>query len=260
MMKRPFDLRVVLVRSIYERNVGATSRAMSNMGVEKLILIDPKCEITFEAQQAAATGQKALQERTVYSNWEEFFKKEPESIRIAFTARDGRGRRVFDMSEVYQYIQNESPQFQEEDSAPYTIHLIFGPEDWGLANEDMEFANFAACIPTFGENWSLNLAQAVLLALFDLRRTWGGQRTTLDGQQEPRQTSQEQIQMLEETLKTWLLEMGFDLSKKRINAYTILRRMLLSNTPTSKEFTMLETVLQQATRKLREWKSFQQRP
>jgi tRNA/rRNA methyltransferase len=260
MMKRPFDLRVVLVRSIYERNVGATSRAMSNMGTEKLILIDPRCEITFEAQQAAATGQKALQGRIVYPSWEEFFKNEPESIRIAFTARDGRGRSVLDMSEVYQFIQNESPQFQEEDSSPYTVHLIFGPEDWGLSNEDMEFANFAACIPTFGENWSLNLAQAVLLALFDLRRNWGGQRTTLDGQQEPRQTSEQQIQLLEETLKTWLLEMGFDLSKKRINAYTVLKRMLLSNTPTTKEFTMLETVLQQATRKLREWKSLQQKP
>lgn len=256
MMKRPFEIRVVLVRTIYERNIGATSRAMSNMGCEKLILIDPQCEITYEAQQAAASGQKGLQERVTYKNWEEFFKNEPESIRIAFTARDGRGRQVFEMSEVYKYIQNQSPQFQKQDSTPFPVHLIFGPEDWGLSNEDMEYSNFAACIPTFGENWSLNLAQAVLLALFDLRKNWGGERTQLDGQQKPRKTSTQQIQTLENTLRIWLEEMGFDLSKKKINVYTILRRMLLANTPTSKEVRILETVLQQSTRKLREWKAF----
>ena len=59
-MKRPFEVRIVLVRTIYERNIGATSRAMSNMGVDKLILVDPKCEITYEPQQTAATGQTGL--------------------------------------------------------------------------------------------------------------------------------------------------------------------------------------------------------
>ena len=51
---RPIDLRLVLTRSIYERNVGATARAMSNMGFNKLILVDPKCEFTIEANKAAA--------------------------------------------------------------------------------------------------------------------------------------------------------------------------------------------------------------
>ena len=45
-MKRPFEVRIVLVRTIYERNIGSTSRAMSNMGFEKLLLIAPACEIT----------------------------------------------------------------------------------------------------------------------------------------------------------------------------------------------------------------------
>ena len=57
LLKRPFDVRVVLVRPIYERNIGAASRAMANMGFKQLILIDPKCELTYEAQQAAATAQ-----------------------------------------------------------------------------------------------------------------------------------------------------------------------------------------------------------
>ncbi|MFP5520039.1 MAG: RNA methyltransferase [Bdellovibrionia bacterium] len=258
-MKRPFDVRVVLVRSLYDRNIGATSRAMSNMGFEKLILLAPKCEVTYEAQQAAATGQKALQQRVVYQSWEEFESQEPESIRIAFTARDGKGRNVQDLNLVFDHVRDVAPQFQKKSETPFTVHLIFGPEDWGLAGEDLEHSHFAACIPTYGENWSLNLAQAVLISLYDLRRSWGGQRTSLDGQQMPREKHSSSVMLPDETLKIWLTEMGFDLSKRRINVYTVLRRMLLQNTPTRKEITILETVLQQSIRKLREWKEFQRK-
>ena len=258
-MKRPFEVRVVLVRTIYERNIGATSRAMSNMGVDKLILIDPQCELTYEAQKAAATGQGGLQNRTTYKSWDEFLKQEPESIRVAFSARDGKGRQVRDIDDVLSDIKDHAPQFQLKSETPFVVHLIFGPEDWGLSADDLELAHFCACLPTFGENWSLNLAQATLLGMFSLRKLWGGQRTSLDGQQQPRVTEPLEGIDTDLTLRTWLEEMGFDLSKKRINVYTVLRRMLLQNTPTRKELVILETVLQQNIRKLREWKTLNNR-
>jgi len=256
---RSFDVRIVLVRTIYERNVGATSRAMSNMGFEKLILVDPKCELTFDAQQAAATGQTGLQNRTTYSGWEDFLTKEPESIKICFTARDGKGRQVRDIDEVLKDIKEKSPQFQVKSDVPYVVHLIFGPEDWGLSADDLEQANFCACLPTYGENWSLNLAQASLLGMFSLRRAWGGHRTELEGQQERRAPQGIEGINPDQTLKRWLLEMGFDLSKKRINVYTVMRRMLLQNTPTKKELVILETVLQQSIRKLEEYNALRKK-
>ncbi|MEK2689109.1 RNA methyltransferase [Bdellovibrio sp. GT3] len=259
-MKRPFEVRIVLVRTIYERNVGATSRAMSNMGVDKLIMIDPKCELTYEAQQTAATGQNGLQNRTTYKSWDEFMANEPESIKIAFTARDGKGRQVRDIDDVLADVKNNAPQFQHESDETYTVHLIFGPEDWGLAGEDLEYANHCACLPTFGENWSLNLAQATLLGMFSMRKAWGGNRTKLDGGKKRRAPQGIQGIDPEQTLKSFIEEMGFDLTKQRkINAFTVLRRMLLQNTPTKKELVILETVLQQATRKIREWKEFKNR-
>jgi tRNA/rRNA methyltransferase len=250
---RSFEVRIVLVRTIYERNIGATSRAMSNMGFDNLILVDPQCEITYEAQQTAATGQTGLQNRTTYKSWAEFTEKEPESIKICFTARDGKGRQARDIDDVLSDIKEKSPQFQEKTESPYTLHLIFGPEDWGLSGEDLEITNFCACIPTFGDNWSLNLAQATLLAMFSLRKAWGGQRTRLDGGDLRRAPQGIEGINPDQTLKTWLLEMGFDLSKKKMNVYTVLRRMLLQNTPTKKEWVILETVLQQSIRKLQEY-------
>lgn len=265
--QRPFEVRVVLVRPIYERNIGATSRAMSNMGCDKLILISPACEITYEAQQAAATGQTGLQNRSTYSSWDEFLENEPESIKICFTARDGKGRQVLDIDQVLNNIAKHAPQLQieEEEEEPeansqeaYVIHLIFGPEDWGLSGEDLEHAHFCACLPTFGENWSLNLAQAVLLALYTLRMNWGGDRTPLDGGKVRRAPQGISGINPEQTLRTWLEEMGFDLTlHRKINVFTVLRRMLLQNTPTKKELVILETVLQQSIRKLREWKELQ---
>lgn len=246
-----YEIRVVLVRSIYERNVGSTSRAMSNMGATRLILVDPKCELTYEAQQAAATGQAGLQNRVVYPSWKSFYAAEPEGIRIAFTARDGRGRLVRDFAETL--VQLKSQSLEEPSDETQVIYLIFGPEDWGLSASDLELVHFCCSIPTFGENQSLNLSQAVLLALFILRQNWGGERTRLDGQQPNRNADRLPAIFPEETLKRWVTEMGFDISKRRINAYSVLRRMILQNTPTAKEYMMLETVLQQSIRKLQEY-------
>lgn len=248
---RAFEPYVVLVRTIYDSNIGASSRAMANMGVQKLVLIDPKCEITFKAQQAAATGQSALQNRQVFASWAEFLKTMPEGIRISFTARDGKGRQVRDFQETLQWLQKEHPALQKEDEAPCPVYLIFGPEDWGLSAEDLEHSHFACSIPTFGDNTSLNLAQASLLGLFILRSTWGGERARLEGQQPQRKAVD--VSFPDQSLQIWLQEMGFDISNRRVNVYTVLRRMLLHNVPNSKEIRILETVLQQGIRKLREY-------
>lgn len=241
-----------MVRSLYERNVGAASRAMANMGVQTLILIDPKCEFTIESQKAAASGQHALANRTIYSSWAEFYEKEPRGLQIATTARDGRGRLVEDLHETLTRIKSSHPLFTRTQSDVPVIHLLFGPEDWGLNSEDIQYANHCCFIPTFGDNSSLNVGQAVLLALFIFRQVFGGEKTKLDGQQKPRAQQKKPLVFPDETLKAWLLEMNMDLSRKRINVFTVLRRMLLQNAPSEKEFRMLEIVLQQSLRRMRE--------
>lgn len=249
---RAFEPCVVLVRTIYDSNIGASSRAMANMGVHRLILIDPKCEVTFRAQQAAATGQAALQNRTTYPSWQDFHATEPEGIRICFTARDGKGRQVQDLQETLEWLKKDHPALQKKDEAAIPVYLIFGPEDWGLSADDLELTHFACSIPTFGDNTSLNLAQAVLLGLFILRSTWGGERARLEGQQPVRRRGSQAV-FPEAALHTWLAEMGFDISNRRISVYSVLKRMLLHNVPNSKELKILETVLQQGIRKLREY-------
>lgn len=249
------DLRVVLVRSIYERNIGATSRAMANMGFTKLILLDPKCDLTIEAQKAAATGQEALQNRTVYKSWQEFYDHEPRGFQIATSARDGRGRQSEDLATILNRLKDSHPAFEKADSETdqtVVFHLVFGPEDHGLEAHDLQYAHHCCSIPTFGDNPSLNLSQATLLALFIFRQVFGGTRTRLDGQQKPRERQKRAPIFPDESLRKWLEEMNFDLSKKKINVFTVLRRMMLQNAPSEKEFRVLEIALQQSIRRMRE--------
>lgn len=248
---RNIDLRVVLVRSIYERNVGSTSRAMANMGFTKLILIDPQCEFTIESNKAAANGQAPLAERTVYKSWAEFYEKEPRGIQIATTARDGKGRQVEDLETMLKQIQQTNASINKSSDDDFVFHFVFGPEDWGLSADDIQYANHCCSIPTWGDNTSLNLAQATLLAMHIFRSVFGGSRSRLEGQQQARAQQKKPIIFPDETLKSWLEEMNIDLSKRKTNIFTVLRRMLLQNAPSEKEFRMLEIVLQQSIRKMR---------
>ena len=257
-----FQINVVLVRSLYDRNIGSSSRAMANMGAHRLILVNPQCEVTYEAQLAAATGQEALQKRTTYSSMSEFLSSEPEGLRIAFSARDGRGRLSRDFTEAMQWLKSHSHFFiNEEPTLPQEtfLYLIFGAEDAGLNSEEIKDAHYCCCLPTFGNNSSLNLSQAVLLALFILRQNIGGQRTLLDGQQKPRELENLPSILPDESLKLWLEALGLDLSSKKINAHSVLKRMLLQNTPTAKEYQMLETMVQQTVRKLNRLKELEKK-
>jgi tRNA/rRNA methyltransferase len=239
-MSKPV-LRVILVKSLYESNVGATSRAMANMGVEQLILIAPQCAIGEVAQKAAATGQAALQNRKVYASWDEFNAGSPLSVRLAFTARDGRGRAVGDLKDTLTELLT-ARSFA-------TLDLVFGPENWGLSNEDIDQCHYAVSIPTYGANPSLNLAQASSLALFITQ-------SQLAVSQSPRrnETAEDQPGYLPETLvKTWIESLGFSLDDRRVNVHSVIRRLFLHAIPTQKEVQALEVALHQSVRKMKEY-------
>lgn len=235
-------LRVVLVRSLFDSNIGATSRAMANMGVDDLILIAPQTEIGEAAKKAAATGQGPLTRRRVYSSWAEFSEKEELAIRFAFTARDGRGRQAHDFASTFRQVF--------ESRNPPLIDLVFGPENWGLANEDVDQCHHAVSIPTFGENPSLNLAQATLLALFI---TQSELKAPLGHPKAPPQDEDLPGHLPEDLVVDWIRGLGFDLSDRRINVHATLRRLFMHAVPTRKESAALQVVLQQSKRKMEEY-------
>lgn len=235
-------LHIVLVRGEYPRNIGASARALANMGGDRLILVDSKCEIDDEAKQAAAGAQEKLTNLTSYRNWEEFYAREGEGLRIGLTRRGGRNRKIFSLKEKAQELKQEIPE---------DLYLIFGPEADGLSQDDLAYVNYACHLPVFGEFGSLNLAQAVLLSLYIVRDQVPPEviPEQVKGAQKP---SVKPMYFPDDLIKEWITAMGFDVSARKASAFLTLRRLFLHNRPTNHELHVLEAVLQQNIRKLKE--------
>ena len=232
------NLNIVLVRTENPANIGASFRAMLNMGGQRLILIDPRCAVNGDARALAAGAGDRLDEVVIYSNWQEFYAREGEGLRIALTRRGGRARKVIPLA----------PSLPDE--PPSQVYLIFGPEADGLDSEDVALANACCHLPVHGEFASLNLAQAVLLASHIVRSKFPvADAPQVTGSEEP---AFKPLYFPEALIKRWLTAMGFDIRARRASAYITLRRLFMLNQPTQHEYQVLEAVLRQNVRKLEE--------
>lgn len=235
------QIRIVLVRPKYPRNIGMVARAMSNYGLKHLIIIDPQCELNIEANEGAANAQDVLKSATIYPHWQRFYDWEHEGIRIAFSARDGRRRETFDFLDNLQV--DEDLQIA---MATKNVYLIFGPEDHGLAETDLDYVHRIFRMNLPGANQSLNLSHAVLNVLCLMHTQM---QVRVSNVEEPK----ENIFFPEQTIRKWLETLNVDIeTHESVNAYTVLKRLMLKGLPNPKELRMLETVLQQTIRKLKE--------
>ncbi len=240
------DINVILVGTMYPSNIGAAARAAANMGANRLILINPKCELSAsKAKQAAAGAQEKLSRVESFASWEEFFKTDGGGFRIAFTKRAGKRRTVWPVKKLLKHMLDESPSTLNQ-----PIYLIFGPEDDGLSADDVAYANHCVSLPTYGEFASLNLAQAVLLGLYVVQDFFEDS-THWDVIQYTPKFPRRAFYFPDETIREWLTTMGFSLEARKASAYLTLRKLLLQNRPTDMELHVLESILQQNIRKLR---------
>lgn len=239
-------IHVVLVRPHYSRNVGSVSRVMANLGASQLFIIDAKCEMNLEARQGAAGAQSHLMEATHYKTLAEFYANEREGIQIAFS---GIKKKETDSTELGDKITHliKSNAFSGR-----PLYLIFGQEDHGLEKEDLKFVNFIFQLPIYGPFFSYNLSHAVLLALYicktSLKNITPDDRT-MPTADEP--TKPEPFYFPDETIGQWLTELGFTIGDRRTDAYQVIKRLILGAAATAKELRILEAVIHQTVRKLK---------
>ena len=133
-------------------------RAMKNMGAVELRLVRP-CEYTDVRIAGIAHGTSDIIERIRHFDTLDEAIADCVSV-AAFTARRRAAKRVLtDAREAAPLIHRSAQEGR--------VALLFGREDSGLSNEDMDRAHHVVTISTT-EHSSLNLAQAVLLALYEL--------------------------------------------------------------------------------------------
>ena len=150
---------IILVGPKFPENIGAAARSASYFGISDLAVVS---ETVYDQERMLkmATHKAAhlIQEMRICHTTAEAVA--PYHCVVGTTARQGR-RRLQDMTprEVMEQIVPMLPTSR--------IGIMFGPEDSGLSNEDLDYCQFASTIPTAGFS-SLNLAQAVAVHGYEL--------------------------------------------------------------------------------------------
>jgi len=175
----PAAVRVVLVRPHGGANVGAVCRAMKNMGARDLVVVAGSFEVE-QARTMAVHAGDVLESRREVATLREAITGC--GTVVGTTARKGAFRdRSEDVRDVARELAAAHARPGEAGGLPTA--LVFGPEDTGLTNEDVAVCHRLAFIAAADDYPSLNLAQAVLVCLYEIHRAAleAGRRTTSVG-------------------------------------------------------------------------------
>jgi tRNA/rRNA methyltransferase len=159
----PHALAVILVRPRFPENIGMVARAMANMGADDLILVSPeRFDKNRAAPLATRQGEEILENAVVLPDLGTGLA--PFTVAFGATARTGGYRKSL-LSPESAAREARSVSRQGGRAA-----LVFGPEDRGLDNEESSLCTQLVTIPTARGASSLNLAQAVLILLYECLR------------------------------------------------------------------------------------------
>ncbi len=151
---------VVLVNTIYGGNIGSSARAIKNMGLDGLRLVNPREGFEREAFIMAHGARDVLANAEFFDSLEKAI--EDCSLIIGTTARTGGWRRnILTARQIAPLIVSHSKNNK--------VAILFGKEDTGLSNEEISLCNYCVTIPTSQKGLkSLNLSQAVLLIGYEI--------------------------------------------------------------------------------------------
>ncbi len=154
--------RFVLVEPLYPGNAGSAARALKNLGFSRLSLVrprygidDPKAirlavdaaDVLSAAETPASLDQALIGATTV----------------VGLSARTGKHRKPHWRFDGF---ADELARL----SVAGEIALVFGREDHGLTDRELDRCTHLVHLPTAGLYTSFNLSQAVLLAAYELHR------------------------------------------------------------------------------------------
>jgi len=192
------NIRIVLVNTTHPGNIGAVARAMKNMGLSRLYLVEPRAFPHEEAEWRAVSAADLLESAVVTATLDEAI---ADCQFVVGTS--ARGRRipwpVLDPRACAAQIGERAGQGEE-------VAIIFGREDRGLTNEELQLCNLHLHIPTNEEYSSLNLAMAVQVVAYELRMYEAGPALPAEADAEwdapfaTRENMERFYQHLEETL------------------------------------------------------------
>ena len=153
------SIRIVLVGTTHPGNIGACARAMKNMGVTELVLVNPRHFPHDEATARASGADDVLENARVVATLGEAIAD------CVYAAGASARSRAID----WPFLEpRECAARLREENTRGTVAVVFGPEKSGLSNADLDLCDVLLTIPTNPGFSSLNLAMAVQVITYEL--------------------------------------------------------------------------------------------
>ena len=201
-------IRIVLVRTTHPGNIGAAARAMANMGLGHLYLVQPLTFPSAEATARAAGAEGLLCTAKVCETLDEAVAEC--GLVVGSTARERRVRWPAldpDLAMAMAFKQGQAGN----------VALVFGQEASGLTNDELDRCQVHVRIPVDPVFPSVNLAAAVMVLSYELKKAHIRAEEEGLGQDGPRSlestegplATAEKVQGFFVHLETVLREIGF---------------------------------------------------
>jgi TrmH family RNA methyltransferase len=152
-------ITIVLVRPQSPGNIGSAARAMRNMGLHHLALVEPARFPHPEAYMMACGAEELLQQAHVYDSLQDAV-----ATCHWLVGTSARRRRYRKPSLTPHDLAQKLSTLGQR----HHIGILFGPEDAGLTTSELNLCHELVVIPTVATATSLNLAQAVMVVCYEL--------------------------------------------------------------------------------------------
>jgi tRNA/rRNA methyltransferase len=233
-------IRIILVEPAGALNIGSIARVMKNMGLTQLVIVNPQCEVFGEeATRMAVHAIDLLQTAEIVPDLTTALQGCTRVI--ATTARD---RAIPTQLET----PRQALPWLLESSQPTA--LLFGREDSGLTNAELNYAQRYIRIPVGSEYSSLNLAQAVGVCAYELQMCASSHEVepSVRASQLPPQLDiapVEQVEGYYQQLETLLLEIGYLFPHTAAHRMEKIRRLYNRSQLSPNEVALLRGILSQ---------------
>ncbi|WP_280550240.1 RNA methyltransferase [Halomonas sp. 11-S5] len=239
-------IRIVLIGTSHPGNIGGTARAMHNMGLSDLALVAPRCEpLTADTVSRASGADHIVHGAHTVESLEQAV-----GDATLVVGASARSRTLPWPMITPRALSDRLPA--ELASREARVALVFGREDSGLSNAELQRCHAHVHIPTNPDFSSLNLAAAVQVLAYECRQAWLAP-SELEAPPSQPLASHEELEHYFAHLERTLVAIGFHDPATPRQLMARLRRFTLRARPERLELNILRGILtateQQAERR-----------
>lgn len=231
------NIRIVLIETSHPGNIGAAARAMKNMCLEQLVLVNPRDYPSSDANARASGAWDLLARARVVDSLEAAVGDCPLVIGASARRRSGMWSPV---------APDEAAGLALQQAQSTPVALVFGRESSGLTARELDRCTHLMHIPANPEYSSLNIAMAVQVLAYELRIQALGRRAAIRDEGRTTPASMAQMEGLFTHLELALRDVGFLQPGREGRIMQRLRRLFHRAAPDAREVNILRGILSSA--------------